>query len=169
MQWSSGTIKRYKNIKNMLEKFEDVKNYKLTFNRIDNKFFSDFTKYCLEDLKHINNTYLRNIVFFKTFMRWAVKNKYTYNVDFETFNINNSGKAIIKETQTSQIALSIDDLNKLMNHTFKSKSLERVRDVFVFQCVTGMRYGELSLINKSNIIDEQIVLKEYLKSREKYH
>jgi integrase len=160
MQWSKGTATRYQNIKNILKNFEEKKGYSLTFGKIDKIFFAEFTSYCLEDLKHINNTYLRNLVFFKTFMGWSVKNKHTYNTAFKTFNINDSGKAIIKESTTSQIALSIDDLNNLMQHEFETKKLEHARDVFVFQCVTGMRYGELSLINRSNVTENEIVLKE---------
>ncbi len=160
LQWSEGTKKRYKNIQNMLENFEDKKNYKLTFSKIDKKFFALFTEYCLNDLEHINNTFLRNVVFFKTFMRWAVNNKYTYNTAFEKFNRNDSGNHIIKESNTSQVALTIDHLNTLMKHEFKTKSLERVRDIFVLQCVTGMRYGELYLINRSNVTENEIVLKE---------
>ena len=160
MEWSKGTATRYQNIKNILKNFEAKKEYSLTFSKIDNTFFSEFTKYCLEDLKHINNTYLRNLVFFKTFMSWSVKNKYTYNIAFKTFNINDSGKSIIKESITSQIALTIDDLNNLMQHEFKTKKLEHSRDIFVLQCVTGMRYGELSLINRSNVTENEIILKE---------
>jgi integrase len=159
-EWSAGTKKRYKNIRNMLEKFETEKNYKLTFAKINNKFHLAFKDYCLEDLEHINNTYLRNLVFFKTFMNWSIKNKHTYNTAFRNFNINDSGKAIIKESTTSQIALTIEDLNKLMQHEFKTKKLEHTRDIFVLQCVTGMRYGELSLINSSNITENEIMLKE---------
>lgn len=160
LEWTAGTKTRYQNIKNILEKFEIAKNYPLTFNRIDEKFHAEFTDYSLNTLKHVNNTYLRNVVFFKTFMNWAIDRKYTYNEKFKKFNKNESGKDIIKETATSQIALNIEDLNKIMSHTFKSKSLERVRDVFVFACVTGMRFGELSLILKSNVTDTHIVLKE---------
>lgn len=160
LQWTKGTKTRYQNIKNILERFEIAKNYPLTFNRIDEKFHSEFTDYSLNTLKHVNNTYLRNLVFFKTFMNWAIDKKYTYNEKFKKFNKNESGKDIIKETATSQIALNIEDLNKIMNHNFKTKSLERVRDVFVFACVTGMRFGELSLISKSNVTETHIVLKE---------
>jgi integrase len=160
LQWTKGTKTRYQNIKNILQRFEIAKNYPLTFNRIDEKFHSEFTDYSLNTLKHVNNTYLRNLVFFKTFMNWAIDKKYTYNEKFKKFNKNESGKDIIKETATSQIALNIEDLNKIMNHNFKTKSLERVRDVFVFACVTGMRFGELSLISKSNVTDTHIVLKE---------
>lgn len=160
LEWTAGTKTRYQNIKNILERFELAKNYPLTFNRIDEKFHAEFTDYSLNTLKHVNNTYLRNVVFFKTFMNWAIDRKYTYNEKFKKFNKNESGKDIIKETATSQIALNNEDLTKIMNHTFKTKSLERVRDVFVFACVTGMRFGELSLISKSNVTETHIVLKE---------
>lgn len=160
LQWTKGTKTRYQNIRNILERFEIAKNYPLSFNRIDEKFHAEFTDYSLNTLKHVNNTYLRNLTFFKTYMNWAIDRKYTYNEKFKRFNIDDSKKHIIKETSTSQVALNIDDLNKIMTHEFKTKSLERVRDVFVFACVTGMRFGELSLISKSNVNQSHIILKE---------
>lgn len=159
LQWSKGTVIRYQNIKNMLQNFEKAKKYNLTFRNIDTVFFSKFSSYCLDDLKHINNTYLRNIRQFKTFMLWSLKEKKTYNNAFENFN-KDKGKVIIKPTITKQIALTIEDLNKLMKHEFKSKRLERSRDIFVFACVTGFRYGEMASISRTNVTDDYIILKE---------
>jgi integrase len=141
-----------------LKEFEKKEKYQLTFNSIDKSFYSKFTSFCLDDRKHINNTFLRNLGLFKTFLFWAVENKYTYNLKFKSFN--SEKKTVIRKVITEQIALSIDDLNKLMSEELKSKKLEKVRDVFVFACVTGMRFGELSLINKSNVQNDEIVLKE---------
>lgn len=160
LQWTEGTKTRYKNIRNILERFEIAKNYSLTFNRIDEKFFAEFTDYSLNTLKHVNGTYLRNLTFFRTFMNWAIDRKITYNEKFKKFNIDDNNKHIIKESATSQVALTIEDLNLIMKHEFKTKSLERVRDIFVLQCVTGMRYGELSFISRANVTDTAIVLKE---------
>ena len=160
MQWSKGTETRYNNIKSILKKFEIAKNYPLTFTKIDTNFYSKFSSYCMNDLKHINNTYLKNLGFFKTFMFWSLKNKYTYNNAFENFNNDDNGKSIIRPTLTKQIALTIEDLDKLMKHEFKSKRLEKSRDLFVFACVTGLRYGEMTSINRSNITDDFIILKE---------
>lgn len=160
LQWTEGTKTRYQNIRNILERFEIAKSYPLTFNRIDEKFFTEFTDYSLNTLKHVNGTYLRNLTFFKTFMNWAIDRKHTYNDKFKKFNIDDSKKHIIKESATSQVALTIEDLNIIMKHEFKTKSLERVRDIFVLQCVTGMRYGELSLISRANVTDTAIILKE---------
>jgi integrase len=151
--WAKATIKRYDNIKNILKNFEETKKYKLTYSRINKTFHNEFTSYCMGDLKHINNTYARNLTLFKSFMYWSFEKKYTFNNDFVGFKK-------VPKVITNQIALTIDDLNKLMQHKFKTESLERVRDVFVFACVTGMRFGELSLISRSNVSEKYITLKE---------
>jgi hypothetical protein len=84
-EWSASTIKRYKNIKTHLEEFEKVKKYKLTFDRINQKFYTEFTDYCMTDKSHINNTFSRNVGLLKTFLFWALKNEYTYKADFINF------------------------------------------------------------------------------------
>jgi integrase len=152
-EWSEATIKRYTNIKNILEKFEKAKKYKLTFSTINDSFHRNFTAFCMDDLGHINNTYARNLGLFKTFMFWANKKKFTYNTSFVEFKK-------VEKVITNQIALTIEDLNKLMKHEFESYRLEKVRDVFVFACVTGMRFGELSSITRSNVTHHCIILKE---------
>jgi integrase len=152
-EWSEATVKRYTNIKNILEKFEASRKYKLTFSNINPAFHREFTTYCMDDLGHINNTYARNLGLFKSFMFWAKKNKFTYNDAFIEFKK-------VERVITNQIALTIEDLGRLMKHDFESKRLEKVRDVFVFACVTGMRFGELSHVSKSNVTDHYIILKE---------
>lgn len=152
-EWSEATIKRYSNIKNILINFEEKRSFKLTFSAINHSFHREFTSYCMDDLKHINNTYARNLGLFKTFMFWAMKNKYTFNNTFMEFKK-------VERVITNQVALTLEDLQKLMEHDFESERLEKVRDVFVFACVTGMRFGELSLISKSNVTNSEILLKE---------
>ncbi len=151
--WSPSTVIRYNNIKGILEDFERERNYKLTFNTIDNKFHAEFTDYCMNKRGHINNTFSRNVGLFKTFMGWALDNGYTYRDDFRKFK---KKKVVV----TNQIALGLDDLYTLMKYEFERKSLERIRDVFVFTCVTGMRFGELKLISFESIVDGEIHLKE---------
>lgn len=151
--WSPSTVKRYDNIKNILQDFERDRKFPLSFNSIDNKFHAEFTDYSINQKNQINNTFSRNVGLFKTFMGWALDNGYTYKDDFKKFK---KMKVVI----TNQIALDLKDLDKLMKHDFKKSSLERIRDVFVFACVTGMRFGELKLISLENIVDGQIHLKE---------
>lgn len=152
-EWSKSTVKRYNNIENLLKDFQKDRNYKLSFNVINHRFHSEFTDYCMGEKGHINNTYSRNLGLFKTFMFWALENGFTYNEEFKKFRKK-------EKVVTAQIALKREDLEKVMKHDFNSKKLERVRDVFVFACVTGLRFGELKLISKENIIDGYLHLKE---------
>jgi site-specific recombinase XerD len=151
--WAKSTVKSYENVKNILINFEKKKNFPLTFTKIDKTFYAKFGLYCQEDLGHIDNTHNRNLVLFKSFMYWATEKNYTFNKAFIDFK--NEKKVI-----TTQIALTIEDINKLLSHEFDSKTMEKARDVFVFACVTGMRFGELSLIKRSNVTKDCIILKE---------
>ncbi|WP_232622925.1 tyrosine-type recombinase/integrase [Pareuzebyella sediminis] len=152
-KWSPNTIKRYNNIKGILKDFEADTGFNLHFKAINKRFHIEFTDYCMNKKKHATNTYRRNLGLFKTFMFYALDNGYTYQDDFRKFKK-------MKEAFTEKIALKAEDLTKLMAHDFDLPRLERARDVFVFACTTGMRYGELKLIGKHNVIDGAILLKE---------
>ena len=151
--WKSSTVKRYTNIKNHLIEFEKEKKFKLTFSKINNSFYTEFIDYCYTNLDHSTNTLYRNVGLFKTFMFWALKEKYTYNESFKDF---------IKPERvlTKQEALTLDQVKTVFEFVPKSKALERVKDIFVFQCLTGLRYGELKLINERTIVADAIVIKE---------
>ncbi len=145
-EWANSTIKQYSNIKKTIREFEVKRKYNITFNTITDKFYTEFTDYCMNEKGYINNTYSRNIGLLKTFLYWALKNNHTYKSDF--INFKKKPKVI-----TNQIALEKKDLEHLLKQDFKTERLERIRDVFVFSCATGMRFGELKLISKSNIND----------------
>ncbi len=152
-EWKKSTVKRYKNIRNLLEQFQKDRKYKLTFSSINSKFHAEFTDYCMVEKEHVNNTYSRNFGLFKTFMLWALENGYTYNEDFKKMQK-------VPKVITPQVALQRKDLEKLMQKDFKNERLEKVRDVFVFACVTGLRFGELAFISRDNIFEDNIHLKE---------
>jgi len=152
-EWKPSTVKRYKNIENHLREFQTNKKYKLTFSTINNKFYTEFSDYCYNTLDHNTNTFSRNLGLFKTFMFWALKEKYTYNETFKEF---------VKPERviTKEIALTLDQVTAIFEFVPKSKALERVKDIFVFQCLTGLRYGELKLINERTIINNTLVIQE---------
>lgn len=152
-EWSKATVKRYNNIKTLLEDFEKTKKYKITFNSINQKFYTEFTDFCMVSRGHINNTFTRNVGLVKTFLFWALKNGHTYKADF--INFKKKPKVI-----TNQVALRKEDLEVLLKTEMPSKKLERVKDVFIFSCVTGMRFGELKFVSKNIIDGKTLLLKE---------
>ncbi|MCD8178731.1 MAG: site-specific integrase [Tannerellaceae bacterium] len=47
--------------------------------------------------------------------------------------------------------LVLEEIETLMNKTFKTKRLEQVRDIFVFSCFTGLAYIDLESLSMQHI------------------
>ncbi len=153
-EWSKSTRKRYNNIKNIVLEFEDVKNYKLTFAKVNKKFFTEFTDFCYEYKDHYTNTFSRNVGLFKTFMFWSVDNGYCFNTAFKGFKKP-------QRVLTRQEALTMDQVKTLHNFPCLTEAKSKAKNVFIFQCLTGLRYSELALVNKRIItLDGCLFLKE---------
>jgi integrase len=156
---ATSTIKRYEYNKKLLQDFEESEGVKLNFNQIDKKFYNTFINYCTNTKNHYTNTLSRNIGLFKTFMNWAVLNRYTYKLDFQEFKN-------IKKEITDEVALSKEQVVEIFNFDFSNnQKLERVKDLFVFGCFTGMRYSNYSKIKKNDIIDSHIKVRDVKDNR----
>lgn len=147
---SHSTIKRYEYNKTILEEYKKHAKTTLHFGRIDNTFYNSFLDFCITEKKHSANTLRRNVGLLKTFLNWSVENNYTYNLKFRNFKTP-------KGQITDEIALTFDQVKEIYEFDFsKKKKLERVRDLFVLGCSTGMRISNYSKINKNDIINDYI-------------
>lgn len=143
------TVKRYNSVRATLVDFEKDTKYKLSFGRMNDTFYIEYMNYCRTEKKHTQNTLGRNIGAIKTFLGWAYKKKYHFNKDYENF------KKVSAET--NEIALTQKDLDLIWEYDFSEKlRLERVRDLFMFGCVTGLRYSDYSCVNRGNINGDNI-------------
>jgi len=144
---SSTTISRYEYNKTLLEDFRDKTSYNIRFNTINKDFYNAFIKFCVETRNHSANTLSRNIGLFKTFMYWALLNKFTYNDEFKNFKN-------VKKFITNEVALTKEQVNEIRIFDLEdNQKLIRVRDLFVFGCSTGMRYSNYSKVKKNDIRD----------------
>lgn len=151
---STSTIKRYEYNKTLLQEYEKFAKTFLHFNKIDKAFYNSYIAFCVSEKKHSTNTLSRNIGLLKTFLFWAFTNNYTYKTDFKEF------KNVRKEI-TDEVALTMEQVTKIFEHDFSDNSrLERVRDLFVFGCVTGMRFSNYSIIKKKDIFDNFIHVRD---------
>jgi integrase len=142
---SNSTLTRYKCNKTLLEDFEKKAKHKLSRGKFDDKTFNKFLKFCVENREHSANTVHRNIGLLKTFLLWAFNKKYSFNNSFVNFKKP-------PKFRTDEIALNIEQVEEIYKHDFsKNKKYERVRDLFVFGCVTGMRFGNYSTISKNDV------------------
>ena len=148
------TIKRYEYNKKLILGFEEDRKKKIHFNQINKSFYNQFTKYCVSNKKQSANTLRRNVGLFKTFLYWALENGHTYKTDFQKFKAPSA-------QQTDEIALTLNQVQEVFNFDLsKNERLEKVRDLFVFGCATGMRYSNYSKVEKKDIENDLIKVRD---------
>jgi integrase len=65
----------------------------------------------------------------------------------------------LKNKETHVVYLTKEEINKIYNHDFSySALLDKVRDYFIFCCLTGMRIQSVQKLNKNNISKESSIL-----------
>lgn len=147
---AKSTLKRYRTTFNFLKDFENDTNYKLYFDSINNDFLIAFRNYSFEKRKTLNNYYGRLLGYIKTFMNWAYDKNYHKNNEFRKF------KKV--ENEIEVIYLTIEELLQLLNHDFKIKRLNHVRDIYCFGAFTGLRYSDIKQLKETNIHEDKIVI-----------
>ena len=109
-------------------------------------FYSDYIEF-LEDVRELHkNTIGTRIKDLKVFLGWCHSKSYTEKVDFKSF--------VKPKADTSIIALTQEELNVFFTHDFKNPILDKVRDIFVFACFTGLRYSDYDKVKPHNINGE---------------
>ena len=142
---SQTTIKRYEYNKKLLLDFQKYRAKKVHFNQINKSFYNSFIDFCVNQKNHSANTLRRNVGLLKTFLYWALENGHTYKTDFQKFKAP-------KSQQTDEVALTLEQVREVFEFDLsKNERLERVRDMFVFGCSTGMRISNYSKVQKKDI------------------
>ena len=146
--WTDSTFEKFAAVKNHLTNFREG----LTFEFFDERGLNDYVGY-LRDVKEMRNTTIgKQLSFLKWFLRWAFKKGVHQNNAYDSY------KPKLKSTQKKIIFLTWDELNRLRKFKipFNKQALERVRDVFLFQCFTGLRYSDVFNLRRSDIKDDHI-------------
>ena len=146
--WTDSTYEKFAAVKNHLMNFRD----ELTFDFFDEKGLNDYVTY-LRDVKEMrNSTIVKQLSFLKWFLRWAFKKGLHQNNAYDSY------KPKLKSTQKKIIFLTWEELNKLREFEIPAakQALDWVRDVFLFQCFTGLRYSDVFNLRKSDIKGDHI-------------
>ncbi|MCK6144228.1 site-specific integrase [Prevotella intermedia] len=146
--WTDSTFEKFAAVKNHLTNFREG----LTFEFFDERGLNDYVGY-LRDVKEMRNTTIgKQLSFLKWFLRWAFKKGVHQNNAYDSY------KPKLKSTQKKIIFLTWDELNRLRESKIPSnkQALERVRDVFLFQCFTGLRYSDVFNLRRSDIKGDHI-------------
>ena len=146
--WTDSTFEKFAAVKNHLTNFREG----LTFEFFDERGLNDYVGY-LRDVKEMRNTTIgKQLSFLKWFLRWAFKKGVHQNNAYDSY------KPKLKSTQKKIIFLTWDELNRFREFKIPSnkQALERVRDIFLFQCFTGLRYSDVFNLRRSDIKGDHI-------------
>ncbi|MCX6153189.1 MAG: phage integrase SAM-like domain-containing protein [Candidatus Kapabacteria bacterium] len=146
------TIIRLRTTYNQLVEFEKYIDEQIQFNCSNQSFTDSLVVYLSEEKKMMNNsirTVLRNII---TFIHYAVEKEWTYedglikllHKSIRDFNLN-------KNLVSQKPALTFHELDLLEKAELKPR-LSNVRNLFLIQCYTGLRYSDLINLRPENFV-----------------
>lgn len=144
-EYAIGTHVRFEVAKKHLKEFVHFKyNVEdMDFRELNFEFIKDYEFY-LKTVKSIsNNTAVKYITNFKKIVLRAIDKEIISNDPFKRFKA--------KKIKVPKKPLSGHELMLLENHTFSTPRLATVRDIFVFQCYTGLAYIDAFNLKKSDI------------------
>lgn len=157
-KFKPGSLQKYEALKNHLKDFQDDKNIVLTFDKMDSKFADKFFIYLTQEKSQVNYTAKATVKFLKTFLFDCLENGITKNTDFikgfskslANFNSENTGRAV---------ALTENEVEAIEKLDIPGKRLSKIRDLFLIECYTGIRFSDLDNLKPENIDLENNVIK----------
>lgn len=146
--WTKSTYEKFTAVKNHLKVF----NPNITFEYFNEEGLNNYIDFLRVTKDMRNSTIGKQLGFLKWFLRWSFKKGYNNNSAYNTF------KPKLKNTSKKVIFLTWDELTKLREYQIPSQKqyLERVRDVFLFCCFTGLRYSDVFNLRRSDVKEEHI-------------
>ena len=149
--WTHSTFEKFAAVKNHLKNFRS----ELSFDFFDEEGLTEYVQYLREVREMRNSTIGKQLSFLKWFLRWSFKQGMHSNNAYDTF------KPKLKDTQKKIIFLTWEELNRLREFKIPptKQALERVRDVFFFQCFTGLSYSDVFNLRRSDIKGDHIEVK----------
>ncbi len=137
------TLQKHECAKNFLTNYQEYAKVKLMFNDIDDSFFEGLRAYAVNEKKLQTNTVFTYFAIIKQFFIWAKKRKYYSGTAHENFKAPSN--------DITFISLTFEELKALYYFQFPTHRLNQVRDVFCFGCLTGLRRGDLILLQREHI------------------
>ncbi|WP_163397490.1 site-specific integrase [Flavobacterium fluviatile] len=143
--YAKGTLDRFTITKNHLTAFIKFKFKKdnIEFTDLNLEFVKDFEFYLRTVRDCSNNTTLKYIANFKKIVIRAIDKELITKDPFKNFKGRKT--KLVKKPLTTQ------ELYELERHYFTTDRLNVVRDVFVFQCYTGLAYIDAYQLKKTDI------------------
>lgn len=137
----------YRQTLEKIELYEKLYDYSITFESLNDTFIVGFRQY-LEHQGYHNNTIVKFIKVIKQVLRKSYNKGLHENRDFQ------DELWTTKELPSDEIYLTSNDV-KAIGATYVLPHLEKIRDLFVIGCKTGLRYEDLCSLDERSIVEHR--------------
>ena len=138
--WGNDMVDVYTRLKEKIRAFQPNMKFADLSISMMNKLLEYMSKTMYNDALSKMLTYL------KSFVKWAQGRKYAINEEFFSFNPK------LTKAKKEVRYLELEELSKICEMDLPLDSaLDRVRDMFVFQCYTALRFSDIKQLKHENI------------------
>ncbi|NUQ82295.1 MAG: phage integrase SAM-like domain-containing protein, partial [Bacteroidetes bacterium] len=137
------SMKIYRGMFTHLESFFNHLKRKPDLAELNPEFLDSYVSFLYNKKGMTDNTVHKQIGTLRTFVSWANKRGAGIQGDFSEVKVT--------KREAAKVYLTMEELKNLASCTPDSQRLEHVRDVFIFACVTGLRYSDLAQLAPEHI------------------
>lgn len=156
-EWTDATREKFNALGNHIA----AVNPQMTFDDLDERgltrLLGHFRSMVMQDgsIGMKNSTIAKQFGYLGWFLNWAVKKGVNNNMAYKTF------APALKQTQKKVIYLDDDEMARLEEVDLmpaNRRHLERIRDIFLFQCYSGLRYSDAENLRWADIKDDVMTI-----------
>ena len=156
-EWTDATREKFAALKNHIAAVDPA----LTFEDLDERgltrLLGHFRSMIMSDgsVGMKNSTIAKQYGYLGWFLNWATKKGINSNMAYKTF------APALKQTQKKVIYLDDDELARLEAADLSApnrRHLVRIRDIFLFQCFSGLRYSDVAHLCWADIKDDVMIV-----------
>lgn len=138
--WGKNRIEVFQRLKRKWQLYKPQMTFDLLSTEVMERFKIELSK------TMYNDALSKHLAYFRQFVSWAQSKNYRIHPDFFSY------KPKLPKAQKDIRCLSLEDLDTLYNLDLsENKALDRVRDIFIFQCYTALRYSDVAQLKRENI------------------
>ena len=114
----------------------------IALQELNYSFIEGFNTFLRKEYSQRKNTAVKYLRCLKRVVNIAIANRYLKFDPFLNFKV--------QREVVDKVFLTEEELRRIINKDFAIKRLERVRDIFIFCCFTGLSYSDVKTLDKSH-------------------
>lgn len=131
-----------------LNKFSSINDVDLFTNSINEAFLDDFIGYLQDENLRLN--YIKNtLVLLKSTVKKAAIYGYAVDPTYEDVDVD--------QEETFAVYLSMNEITRIYYYEGLTKKQQKIRDLFVLGCLTGLRFSDYSTLTPENFQGDEII------------